>query len=278
MMRLIRSLLFAPANRHDMLKKFPKYPADAFAIDLEDGTPENEKAAARDQLPDIVAYLKEHDLKAMLLVRVNGPRSQHIKADLKAVQRASVDGIMVPKLETAADLKMFDRSLPLIGIIETVRGVANVETLVAHPEQHLQALAFGAEDFITDIRGRRTVDGLEVLYARSRVILAARLGGLQPLDQVFTGIRDDAGFLRDADFGRQLGYDGKMCVTPRQVEMANDVFSPSPEEVDRSRRLIQAYEEAQSEGRGAIEFEGNMIDEPLLKRARAVLDLAETDL
>jgi citrate lyase subunit beta / citryl-CoA lyase len=278
MMRLIRSLLFAPANRHDMLKKFPKYPADAFAIDLEDGTPENEKAAARDQLPDIVAYLKEHDLKAMLLVRVNGPRSQHIKADLKAVQRASVDGIMVPKLETAADLKMFDRSLPLIGIIETVRGVANVETLVAHPEQHLQALAFGAEDFITDIRGRRTVDGLEVLYARSRVILAARLGGLQPLDQVFTSIRDDAGFLRDADFGRQLGYDGKMCVTPRQVEMANDVFSPSPEEVDRSRRLIQAYEEAQSEGRGAIEFEGNMIDEPLLKRARAVLDLAETDL
>jgi citrate lyase subunit beta/citryl-CoA lyase len=261
-----------------MLKKFPKYPADAFAIDLEDGTPENEKAAARDQLPDIVAYLKEHDLKAMLLVRVNGPRSQHIKADLKAVQRASVDGIMVPKLETAADLKMFDRSLPLIGIIETVRGVANVETLVAHPEQHLQALAFGAEDFITDIRGRRTVDGLEVLYARSRVILAARLGGLQPLDQVFTSIRDDAGFLRDADFGRQLGYDGKMCVTPRQVEMANDVFSPSPEEVDRSRRLIQAYEEAQSEGRGAIEFEGNMIDEPLLKRARAVLDLAETDL
>jgi citrate lyase subunit beta / citryl-CoA lyase len=278
MMRLIRSLLFAPANRHDMLKKFTKYPADAFAIDLEDGTPENEKAAARDQLPDIVTYLKEQELKAMLLVRVNGPRSQHIKADLKALQRASVDGIMVPKLETAADLKMFDRSLPLIGIIETVRGVANVESLVAQKEQPLQALAFGAEDFITDIRGRRTVDGLEVLYARSRVILAARLGGLQALDQVFTSIRDDAGFLRDADFGRQLGYEGKMCVTPRQVEMANDVFSPSPEEVDRSRRLIQAYEEAQSEGRGAIEFEGAMIDEPLLKRARAVLDLAETDL
>jgi citrate lyase subunit beta/citryl-CoA lyase len=278
MMRLIRSLLFAPANRHDMLKKFPKYPADAFAIDLEDGTPENEKAAARDQLPDIVAYLREQQLNTMLLVRVNGPRSHHIKADLTAVQRASVDGIMVPKLETAADLKMFDRSFPLIGIIETVRGMANVETLVAQQEQHLQTLAFGAEDFITDIRGRRTVDGVEVLYARSRVILAARLGGLQALDQVFTSIRDDAAFLRDADFGRQLGYDGKMCVTPRQVEMANDVFSPSPEEVDRSRRLIQVYETAQSEGRGAIEFEGTMIDEPLLKRARAVLDLAETDL
>src|SRR5262245_54025161 len=173
MMRLIRSLLFAPANRHDMLKKFPKYPADAFAIDLEDGTPETEKASARDRLPDIVAYLREQDLKAMLFVRVNGSRSHHIKADIAAAQKALVDGIMMPKLWTAADLKMFDRSVPLIGIIETVRGVANVEALVSQKEQHLDALAFGAEDFTTDIRGRRTVDGLEVLYARSRVILAA---------------------------------------------------------------------------------------------------------
>jgi citrate lyase subunit beta/citryl-CoA lyase len=273
MMRLIRSLLFAPANRHEMLKKFPRYPADAFAIDLEDGTPEHEKATARDQLPDIVAYLKEQQVKGMLFVRTNGPRSQHITADLAAVQKASVDGIIVPKLETTAELKSVNISIPLIGIIETVRGVANVETLSAGKEQHLQALAFGAEDFITDIGGRRTRDGLEVLYARSRVVLAARLAGLQALDQVFTGIRDDEAFRRDANFGQQLGFDGKMCITPRQVEIANEVFSPSAEEVDRSRRLIQAYEAAQSGGRGVIEFEGNMVDEPLLKRARAVLQL-----
>jgi citrate lyase subunit beta/citryl-CoA lyase len=272
-MRLIRSLLFAPANRHEMLRKFPRYPADAFAIDLEDGTPEQEKGTARDQLPDIVAYLREQQLKAMLFVRINGPRSRHIKADLAAVQKASVDGIMVPKLETTAELKSVDISIPLIGIIETVRGVANVETLVAGKEEHLQALAFGAEDFITDIGGRRTRDGLEVLYARSRVVLAARFGGLQALDQVFTGIRDDAAFRRDADFGRQLGFEGKMCITPRQVEFANEVFSPSAEEIDRSRRLILAYEQAQSAGRGVIEFEGSMVDEPLLKRARAVLQL-----
>jgi citrate lyase subunit beta/citryl-CoA lyase len=272
-MRFIRSLLFAPANRHEMLKKFPRYPADAFAIDLEDGTPEHEKATARDQLPDIVAYLREQQLKAMLFVRTNGPRSQHIAADLAAAQKASVDGIMVPKLEITAELKLADISLPVIGIIETVRGVANVETLAAGKERHLQALAFGAEDFITDLRGRRTRDGLEVLYARSRVVLAARLGGLQALDQVFTGIRDDEAFRRDADFGHQLGFDGKMCITPRQVEIANEVFSPSAEEVDRSRRLIHAYEEAQSAGRGVIEFEGSMVDEPLLKRARTVLQL-----
>ena len=199
MIRLIRSLLFAPANRHDLLKKLPRYPADAVAIDLEDGTPENEKPAARDGLQDIVAHL----------------RQQHLRA----------------------------------------------------------GLAFGAEDFITDIGGRRTPEGLEVIYARSRVILAARLAGLQALDQVFTAVRDDDAFRRDAEVGRQLGYGGKMCITPRQVEIANEVFSPSAEEVDRSRRLIQAYEAAQSEGRGTIEFEGNMVDEPLLKRARAVLQL-----
>ncbi len=273
-MRLIRSLLFAPANRLDMIKKFPKYPADAVAIDLEDGTPENEKAAARDRLPDVVAFLKKQHFKGMIFVRINGSRSEHVQADLAVVRRISIDGLVVPKLESAADLQMSSGSVPIIGIVETARGVVNVENLVAPAQTNLVALAFGAEDFITDVGGRRTSDGLEVLYARSRVILAARLGGLQALDQVFAGIRDDAAFRRDAHFGRQLGYGGKMCITPRQVEIANDVFSPSSEEIDRSRRLIQAYEAAQMQGKGTIEFEGNMVDEPLLKRARAVLQAA----
>ena len=276
-MRLIRSLLFAPANRHELLKKFLKYAADAVAIDLEDGTPENEKQAARDRLPEIVAYLRKHGLKAMLFVRTNGPRSQHIRSDIAVAMNASVDGLIVPKVEKAVDLQMFETSLPIIGIIETARGVAGVETLVQQETQRLAGLAFGAEDFITDLGGRRTIEGLEVLYARSRVILAAKLAGLQVLDQVVTAIRNDAAFRRDAEFGRQLGYGGKMCITPRQIEIANEVFSPSTEEVDRSRRLIQEYEAAQAEGRGAIEFEGSMVDEPLLKRARAVLQLADQE-
>jgi citrate lyase subunit beta/citryl-CoA lyase len=273
-MRLIRSLLFAPANRHEMLQKFPRYAADAVAIDLEDGTPESEKTSARERLPEIVAFLREQHLEAMLLVRTNGPQSQHIKADLTAALRASVDGIIVPKVEAEPDLRMFESGPAIIGIIETARGVANVEKLVEQKGEHLGALAFGAEDFITDIGGQRTSEGLEVLYARSRVVLAARLGGLQALDHVFTAIRDNEAFRREAEAGRQLGYGGKLCITPRQVEMANEVFSPSDEEIDRSRRLIEAYEVAQSDGRGTLEFEGNMIDEPLLKRARAVLQLA----
>jgi citrate lyase subunit beta/citryl-CoA lyase len=273
-MRPIRSLLFAPANRHDLLRKFPKYPADAVAMDLEDGTPDNEKAAAREGLSEIVTFLRQQNLKALLLVRVNGPQSPHLKNDIAALKNIPIDGIVVPKVETAADLDLFDRPLTTIAVVETARGVANVEASVQQRSGHLAAVAFGAEDFVTDIGGRRTPDGLEVLYARSRVVLAARVAGLQALDQVVTNIRDDDAFRRDAELGRQLGYGGKMCITPRQVEITNLTFSPSAQDIDRSRRLIAAYEAAQGEGRGVIEFEGAMVDEPLLKRARAVLQLA----
>ena len=275
MIRLIRSLLFAPANRPDLIRKFPKYAADAVAIDLEDGTPENQKAAAREHLREIVADLKHQRLKSMLLVRTNALRSAHIDADVAAVRGAQIDGLIVPKLEIGADLNIFEPSTPIIGMIETARGVANVELLAEQAKDRLIGLGFGAEDFITDVGGRRSPEGVEVLYARSRVVLAARLGGLPALDLVFTSIRDDDAFRRDAEFGRQLGYAGKMCITPRQVQIANEVFSPSTDEVERSRRLIQVYEAAEAEGRGVIEFEGGMVDEPVLKRARAVLQLAD---
>jgi citrate lyase subunit beta/citryl-CoA lyase len=279
-MRPIRSLLFAPGNRPELVGKFPRYPADAFAIDLEDAVPEAEKDEARRALPAIVASLREQKLSAQLFIRTNASRSRHAEADLAAALEMSVDGVMMPKLESVNELKKFaaqiDRSgrgVQLIGVIETARGVLNVETLAAVPHSHLTALAFGAEDFMTDLGGQRTPEGLEVLYARSRVVLAARAAGLQALDLVFVNIRDDEGFRRDAQVGRQLGYSGKMCIVPRQVETANVVFSPSAEEIERARRLLDAYDNAQADGRGVFEFEGAMVDEPILKRARGILDL-----
>jgi citrate lyase subunit beta/citryl-CoA lyase len=279
-MRPIRSLLFAPGNRPELVGKFPRYPADAFAIDLEDAVPEAEKDEARRALPAIVASLREQKLSAQLFIRTNASRSRHAEADLAAALEMSVDGVMMPKLESVTELKKFaaqiDRSgrgVQLIGVIETARGVLNVETLAAVPHSHLTALAFGAEDFMTDLGGQRTPEGLEVLYARSRVVLAARAAGLQALDLVFVNIRDDEGFRRDAQVGRQLGYSGKMCIVPRQVETANVVFSPSAEEIERARRLLDAYDNAQADGRGVFEFEGAMVDEPILKRARGILDL-----
>jgi len=284
-MRLIRSLLFAPANRADLVEKFPRYHADAFAIDLEDGTPESEKVSARRDLPRMVSTLRERGLSGQLFVRTNEPRSTHAEADLVAALQTPVDGIMVPKLSTVADLKRFTaalkeneartgRAVGLIGLVETATGVINVEDMVCAGGAQFWGVAFGAEDFITDIGGRRTTEGLEVLYARSRVVLAARAAGLAAIDQVFVNIRDDDGFRRDAAAGRQLGFMGKMCVAPRQIDLANEAFSPSADEIDASRRLIQVYEAARVEGRGVVEFAGQMVDAPLLRRARAIVELA----
>jgi citrate lyase subunit beta/citryl-CoA lyase len=280
--RPIRSLLFAPGNRAELVEKFPRYDADAFAIDLEDGTPESDKPAAREDVPRLVAVLRDRGVKGQLFVRINESRSPHAEADAVTAAGTAIDGIMMPKLRAIADLKRVSeamsrgedrtgRALRLIAIVETVAGVVKVEALADSGDAHLVALAFGAEDFITDIGGRRSTDGLEVLYARSRVLLAARAAGLAALDQVFVNIRDDDAFRRDAAIGRQLGYDGKMCVVPRQVAMANEVFSPSAEEVERSRRLVHACAAARAEGRGSIDFEGGMVDEPVLRRAEAVV-------
>jgi citrate lyase subunit beta / citryl-CoA lyase len=273
-MRNLRSLLFAPANRHDLIGKFPRYPADAFAIDLEDAVPEAEKGEARRNLPTVVASLRQQNLRAQLFIRINAPRSAHADPDMAAAVAMGVDGVLVPKLETTAELRQFATAgIPIIGVIETARGVVNVETLAGAHGSHLSALAFGAEDFITDVGGRRTPEGLEVLYARSRVVLAARAAGYQALDLVYVNIRDDEGFQRDAQMGRQLGYSGKMCIVPRQVEMANVAFSPSAEERVIARRLLEAYKTVQDSGRGVFEFEGAMVDEPILRRAREILDI-----
>jgi citrate lyase subunit beta/citryl-CoA lyase len=272
----MRSLLFAPANRHELIGKFPRYAADAYAIDLEDGVPEAEKESARRSLPDVVESLRRQNFKGQLFLRTNASRSRQAEADLAAAVDMRMDGVILPKLETTAELRQFATAgIPIIGVIETARGVVNVETLAAAQSSHLAALAFGAEDFITDVGGRRTPEGLEVLYARSRVVLAARASGLHALDLVYVNIRDDEGFRRDAQMGRQLGYSGKMCIVPRQVEIANTVFSPSAEETENARRLLEAFESAQASGRGVFEFDGGMVDEPILKRARQIAEMGK---
>jgi citrate lyase subunit beta/citryl-CoA lyase len=282
---MFRSLLFAPGNRPDLVKKFPRCDADAYVIDLEDGTPEREKAAARGELAAVVSDLREQPLTGLIFIRTNDPSSKHTAADIEAALETDIDGLVIPKLGAVDELRRFGRALTsiergggrrrlvLIGLIETMAGVMAAAQL-ARGDDHLCALAFGGEDFMTDIGGRRTPEGLEVLYARSQVVLAAKASGLEAIDQVVVNVRDDEQFRRDAMAGRNLGYTGKMCLLPRQVTIANEVFSPTPDEVERSRRLIAAYEAAAAEGRGVLEFEGLMIDPPLLKRAREILAAA----
>ncbi|HYF19505.1 MAG TPA: CoA ester lyase [Ramlibacter sp.] len=284
-MQIIRSWLIAPANRPNYLAKFPTLGADCCVLDLEDGTPEPHKEQTRVDLPRIVAGLREQGLRQGLHARVNHPRSEHFAQDLAAAGAAGVDGISIPKLGSVAELKAavaalepaeqrLGRRFTVIGGIESALGVLNVSE-IAFADERLIGLYFGAEDFATDLLGaRRTREGLEVLYARSRVVLAAKAARLTAIDQGVLEIHDDERFRADAGQARNLGYDGKVCLNPRQVQLANELFAPTPQEVDFSRRLLAAAREAEARGIGTIAFEGAMVDGPLIKRCEHVLAMA----
>lgn len=280
----IRSLLFAPANRPDLLAKLPRFPADCYVLDLEDGTPPEEKARARELLAQTIPSLRSAGLPGRLTVRVNKSDSEHHHADVEAALAAGADGLVLPKLEHAEQMAALANRLRqpgvtanqqrfVIGGIESVRGVIHaVAVCGCAPE--LVAVYFGAEDFIADIGGRRTRSGKEAFHARSQVIMAAKAAGIQAIDQAVVDIRDEALFREDSEQGRDLGYDGKICVAPRQAEWANALFSPTAEEVQEAEQMLAAYDEALARGVGTIEFRGRMIDPPLLQRARQTLALA----
>ena len=277
---MIRSLFFVPANRRELIAKLPRIDADCSVLDLEDGIPPNDKERARAELPDAVASLRAQGLKGRLVVRVNEPASQQFLPDLDAVFASGADGVVIPKTETceqlAQALQRMDRGGPVgrptsvIAGIETMHGVLNAARLCAM-DKRVDTVYFGAEDFIADIGGVRTERGDEVLYARSQVVLAARAAGATAIDQAVADVRNDALFLEDARHGRALGYNGKICVLPRQLALCHEAFSPSARDIDHARRMLAAYAEAASRNIGTIEFEGKLIDGPMLKRAQGVV-------
>ncbi len=277
----LRSLLFAPAVRPDFVARLAERGADAVVIDCEDATPANAKAEGRANAhrlaPGLVAA------GCQVTVRVNGLPTEWFLDDIRDGLTADLAAVVVPKVETVAGLQQVVAALDDAGFgelgvfagIETALGVADARTLLVHPR--VVAAYFGAEDFIADMGGVRTDDNQEVLYARSAVALAGRLAGVPVLDQVVTDFRNDDRFGREAAEARALGYSGKLCIHPGQVAIANDAFVPTPEEVARARRLLAAYETASAAGVAAIDFEGQMVDEPLATQARRILTLAGED-
>jgi citrate lyase subunit beta/citryl-CoA lyase len=276
----IRSLLFAPASRPDVLRKLPRAAPDAVALDLEDAVPPDAKPAAREHSREVGAELAAGYPDLAVYVRVNPVPTEWFLADLADGVAPTITGIIVPKLESPEQVTTIADALVAAGLerlhvlagIESAAGVDRVRELLVAP---VAAAYFGAEDYIADLGGVRTADNTEVLYARSRVALAARLASVPALDQVVTRIDADDVFLDDAAAGRALGYRGKLCIHPKQVALAKQVFSPSAEEIDRARRLLAAYDEATARGEAAIAFDGQMVDEPIARRARAVLAAAD---
>jgi citrate lyase subunit beta/citryl-CoA lyase len=273
--RRLRSLLFAPASRPEMLAKLPRSRPDGVVIDLEDAVPADGKEAAREHALNAGRELATSNPEIAVYVRVNPVPTRWFAGDIEACA-PELAGIVVPKLESSDQVAAAAEALSRAGLghlhviagTETARGVDAARDTYQRP---VEVCYFGAEDFVADMGGVRTQDSTEVLYARSRVALAARIAGVLALDQVVTTFGDDDRFLTDAAQGRALGYTGKLCIHPSQVPLAHRAFSPSQAEVERARQLVAAYEEASARGVAAIDFEGQMVDEPLARQARAVL-------
>ena len=235
----VRSMLFMPGTRADMIAKIPRFAPDVAIADLEDAVAPGDKDGARRTAATAIDALGP-DVSATVLIRVNPVSTPWFAADLAAAAGSAAAGIVVPKLATEEQLGEVRQALAehdwtnalVIAGIETALGVADARTLLDGGPGFSSVLSgayFGAEDYIADIGGRRSPGGEEVLYARSRVCLAAYLGGIPAVDQVVVDIADDAGFLADARRGQSLGYQGKMCVHPRQIALAHQVFTPAPE-------------------------------------------------
>ena len=275
--RRLRSLLFAPASRPDVVAKLPRSGPDAVVLDLEDAVAPSGKADARAVARELGERLAAENPGIGVYVRVNSVVTEWFTDDVREALRPGLAGVVVPKLESVAQLDAVADALAGAGCgglavlagIESAAGVARVEELLRPP---VTIAYFGAEDFVADLGGVRTPGSTEVLYARSRVVLAARMAGVHALDQIVPSYDDELAFVADAEQGRALGYGGKVCIHPSQVTWANRVFSPSPEELDRARRLLDAYGAAATAGEAVITFEGQMVDEPMARRARALLE------
>ena len=274
----VRSMLFMPGTRDDMIAKIPRFAPDVAIVDLEDAVAPGDKAAARRTAAAAIDALGP-DGPSTVLVRVNPVGTPWFAADVAAAAGSAAAGVVVPKLATRPQLGEVTRALAahswtgalIIAGIETALGVADVRSLLADGRGgpgapgSLSGAYFGAEDYIADIGGRRSPGGDEVLYARSQVCLAAYLAGVPAIDQVVVDIADDDQFLADARRGQSLGYQGKMCIHPRQVGLAHQVFTPAPEEVAHARAVVAAGEA------GVAVVDGQMVDDVHVRMARAVL-------
>lgn len=261
-----RSFLFVPGDRPERFSKAYASGADVVILDLEDGVKPDRKAFAREAISGWLS--PEHPVH----VRVNGARTEWFEADLAVAARAGVAGVMLPKAETAAQIGLVSKAVQgkvgVLALVETVLGILDARPLAAAPG--VERLAFGSVDFQLDsgIQG----DGDELLYARSRLVLASRAAGiLAPLDGVTTDLDNPERIAADVERARRLGFGGKLCIHPRQVEAVNKGFRPSEREIAWARAVVEAADAA---GAGAIRLGGEVVDRPVVERAKAMLERA----
>jgi citrate lyase subunit beta/citryl-CoA lyase len=281
--RLRRSLLFVPGSEPRRLERARGSGADTVLFDLEDGVAPNAKHDARALVAAALRAGGFGDSEAA--VRINGVQTPHCDADLEAVVGAGATAIMLPKCERGEELQQIgaalsrcersagraDGAVRILALIETAAGVVNAAVLAA-ASPRLDALCFGHADLARDL-GLDDADASHgtLLHARSTVVLAARAHGLPPIDSVCLAVRDEAAIHADVALGLRLGFDGKLCIHPRQVEITNALYTPTAERIATARRIIDAARAAEREGRGVITLDGRMIDAPIVAAEERIL-------
>jgi citrate lyase subunit beta/citryl-CoA lyase len=285
---LIRTALFVPGNRPDRIDKAFHTEADVIIVDLEDAVPPSEKERSRSVVREKVAQYRDR----MILVRVNALGSPFIQGDLEEAILEGVKGIVLPKVESADDIHAMNtllidvetkRSLPecsirLFPLIESAAAVQHVYDIVSaktKPER-IYTVAFGAADYTLDMGIEMTMEATELFYARSRIPIACKAAGIAPpIDTPFMiDLKNTEALVADARRAKELGFQGKLVIHPQQIEPCNRLFSPTPEEIAKAERIVQAFEEAEAAGTAAIQLEGKFIDYPVVQRSRDILTIA----
>ncbi len=286
-MDIFRSLLFVPGNREDMLDKASTLPADALVPDMEDSVPDKEKQHARQLVREAVKALAHQG--QTVIPRINALNTGLAKEDLAAVVCAQVYGVTVGKIDSPWEIRQLcdlldglecQAGLPLghtklIPWLETARAIVNAYQITS-ASPRIVGVAFGAEDFTNDMGVQRSEDGAQVAYPRAAVTVAAQAAGVLAFDTPYVNFRDKEGLEREIHSVVPLGFKGKFAIHPGQLDTINDLFSPSPQEIEYARRVIAAFEEAESRGSGATSLDGKMIDVPVVKRAHNLLALADS--
>lgn len=283
--RTRRSMLFVPGSNAAMLSNSFIYKADALMFDLEDSVTLREKDTARRLVYHALQHPLYHDIET--IVRVNALDSVFGVADLEAVVRGGADIVRLPKTDTAQDVIDIENeilriekscgrevgSTGLLAAIESPMGITQAVN-IAHSSSRLIGIALGAEDYVRNLRTERSPEGIELLYARCAILQAARSAGIQAFDTVYSDANNEEGFLKEAAHIKQLGFDGKSLINPRQIELLHNLYAPTQKEVDHAQRVVDAANAAEQEGRGVVSLNGKMVDGPVIDRARLVLSRA----
>ncbi|HEY0441988.1 MAG TPA: CoA ester lyase [Xanthobacteraceae bacterium] len=286
---LLRSLLYVPGSRPDFLQKAAAAGADALVLDLEDSVP----PAGKDEARRTVAAALRQSAGRLTFIRINHPSLGQLEKDLSVLAAHGDQAIMLPKVEQVEDVSEVDRALTRIerdnGIaphaiaimvgIESNLGVRNLFDVLGSTQRARGAVLASAEegDLMVDTGGQWTPTGEALAYARGKFVCDARAAGATYLlDGAFMNLQGTDALRQETTLARTMGFTGKTAIHPRQVAVINEVFSPTAQEVDRARKLLQVFRAAEAEGRGAVQFEGMMVDYANVKRAEQILALAET--